>query len=484
MLACPRCGMRFTLGLPSAAPPPGQSTGTVGPQGTVAGMPVPPPTIPNMPGITTTTPGYSARPTGYQSLAAPFVPGTNSTYATTGGIAAETSRIDGLEEPRSPVRTTRLQTFLLVCVTAVAVTSAAIIVWYKINQRETESNATANKYKELNFEFEPPTSPWVLDSDLRNELGSPFILVYKRDNPDACMAIGVKDYDPRSPRESELQKGLMQALEKILDMATFRPDPSQMRDPWMGQEVKGFKFHAQLKDGTTVDGEACRIAYNGIGYWFLSWTGENNIYEEMKHEFAETRRHCKLLDFRKDWRERQSAIVPFKGDRVDYTIFDAEGIWEDDKDSDLKYEGEGADKVLRIKKGLKRGKKNDEIQDSKLVVYVLSRSGDPLEVARDHVTGLRQEEIKKGGADYKIDFTEITVPPEGDPIPNPHDITPAPILRLKSVVKGAANQNRLHVISAAKIEEKIVVVHAYTSLENKEILESLLIQIAGSLHDG
>jgi hypothetical protein len=248
--------------------------------------------------------------------------------------------------------------------------------------------------------------------------------------------------------------------------------------------VKGFKFHAQLKDGTTVDGEACRFAYKGIGYWFLSWTGENNIYEEMKHEFAETRRHCKLLDFRKDWRERQSAIVPFKGDRVDYTIFDAEGIWEDDKDSDLKYEGEGADKVLRIKKGLKRGKKNDEIQDSKLVVYVLSRSGDPLEVARDHVTGLRQEEIKKGGADYKIDFTEITVPPEGDPIPNPHDITPAPILRLKSVVKGAANQNRLHVISAAKIEEKIVVVHAYTSLENKEILESLLIQIAGSLHDG
>jgi hypothetical protein len=48
-------------------------------------------------------------------------------------------------------------------------------------------------------------------------------------------------------------------------------------------------------------------------------------------------------------------------------------------------------------------------------------------------------------------------------------------------VKGAKDQNRFHVISATKIGDKIVVVHAYTSGE-RETLEALFIQIASSLH--
>jgi hypothetical protein len=453
MLACPRCGMRFTLGMPSAVPP----TETTAPAGTAPGTSAPPAGYP--------LPGSPVDPTGLATTATLGTPGTTLTGGQVG--------------VQPLIRTSRLQTFLLILVAAVAVTATSIAVWYKISQKESASSDLAIKYKELNLEFESPPNPWTFDNDILGKLGSPYKFVFKRDNPEAHIAIGAKDFDPRSPRESELQNGVMQALEKILDIPTFRPDPTQVEQTWMGQEAKGFKFHAQLKDGTAVDGEAFRFAYKGIAYWFLAWAGENNVFDEMQPSFAETRRHCKLLDLRKDWSERQSAIVPFKGDRVGYTILDAEGVWEEDKDeSNLKFEGGGADKILK----LKRGKKQDAIQDVTLIVYVLLGTGDPLTVARETVTGRRKEEVKRGG-DYQVEFVDITEPPEGDKIQSPID-NPLPVLRFKSFVKGDKNQNRFHVVSAAKIDDKIVVVHVYSSLEKKNALEGLFIQIASSLHGG
>jgi hypothetical protein len=103
-------------------------------------------------------------------------------------------------------------------------------------------------------------------------------------------------------------------------------------------------------------------------------------------------------------------------------------------------------------------------------------------VARESVIARRKEEIKRGG-DYQVEFVEITDPPEGDKIPSPID-NPLTVMRFKSLVKGSSTQNRFHVISAAKIDDKIVVVHVYSSLDKKDALESLFIQIASSLHGG
>jgi hypothetical protein len=294
------------------------------------------------------------------------------------------------------------------------------------------------------------------------------------------MAIGAKDYNTRSPRESELENGLTKVLDNLMDKETV--SKTELPDKtWMGQEIKGFKFHAQRKkDGTAVDGEAYRFSNKGIGYWFLAWTGENNIFEDMKPEFSELRRHCKLLHLRDDWREKHSAVVPFKGERTNYTILDGEGVWEEDRDeSNLKFEGAEADKKLKLKP---EKNKKDAIDDAFLIVYVLPAGGDPLNVARDFVTQKRIKEIKRGG-DYNIEFSDVTGQPEGDAIVNPVD-HPLTVLRLMSKVKEAKRSNRFHVISAANIDDKIVVVHAYCSAINKATMETLFIQIASSLHGG
>jgi hypothetical protein len=463
--------MRFSLGNPGALPSPNAapSKANVGSQQPGVSMPV---------GYSSPPGGNLANPPGY-ALAGPekYESARVNDASREKSTTAETARTDTIRLSRLPQRQSRFQMFLLAGVSAVALAAAAFVIWYKVtNKNDTLPTDIAARFKELNLSFEAPPSPWVRDEDTRALLGSPYILVYKRDNPEAYLAFGAKDFDTRSPRESELLNGTTQALNKILDLNSIRKT-EELDKTWMGQAVKGFKFYGQLKTGNSVAGEAYRFANKGIGYWFLSWTGDNNIYEEMQPSFAEARRHCKLLDLRDEWKEKYTVSVPFKGDKVSYTILDGEGVWEEEKEeANVKFEGAECDKILKIK----RGKKRDEIQDARLIVYILNGGGDPITEARQYVTNRRMEELKRAG-DFHVDFVEITSAPEGDAIAPVVD-TPLPVLRLKSIVPGAESQNRFHAISAIKIGEKTVLVHAYCSLEKKETLENTFIQIAGSLH--
>ena len=117
------------------------------------------------------------------------------------------------------------------------------------------------------------------------------------------------------------------------------------------------------------------------------------------------------------------------------------------------------------------------IQDGHLLVYIRPGGGEPLTEAPAFVEQKRRDELKN----YPVEFKEITAEPEGDAILNPRE-NPTPVLRLQSVVKGAGNQNKFHVISAERIDDKIVVVHAFCGLDNKSKLDTVLMQIASSLH--
>jgi hypothetical protein len=450
VLACPRCGMRFTLGTPGA-PPPGAT------------------------GDPATTPGYQ-QPTGYPT--APPQPAVNPAFA---DMTPETARADNEEGPRLPVRESRLQTFLLVGVAAFALAGAAVAVWYKVTHKPEElPPGLASEFKELNFSFEPPPSPWKRDEDLRVKLGSPYKLVYRRDNPEAFMAFGARDFETREPRLSELDAGLNQALDGMVEPKTLKvSDPPG--NTWMGQEARAFKFRGQLKGGQVVEGEAFAVAHKGVGYWFLAWTGENEIYTEQKSAFADGRKRVKLLDRRKDWTPKQSNVVSFKGETTPYTILDADGVWRDVTDEEqLKAEDPNADKMLV----LKFGKKKDIQQVAHVVVFVLpAAAGDPLTEGRQFVTEKRAAEVRVAGDSYMVEFKERTGPPEGEPTGNTVAAT-SPVVRLQSTVENAAGQSRLHVISAAKAGEKLVVVHAWCDLADRAEFEAMLVQLAGSMRTG
>ena len=248
---------------------------------------------------------------------------------------------------------------------------------------------------------------------------------------------------------------------------------------WLGMDVKGFRFRGRLKSGPVIEGEAFYVSHKGIAYWFLAWCGENAIYEEQKSAFADLRAHCKLLDLRKDWQPK-SNVVSYKNNVVGYAILDADEIWQEITDEkDILAEDPNADKMLVLKLGNKRNLQ----KVGTLVTYVLPAAGDPMTSARQFVMDKRIAEIKVAGEDYRVDFQDRTGTPEGDPTGNVVDAN-APVIRFQRTVKDALNQNRLHVVSAVKSGEKIVVAHAWCDLADRAAFETNFMQIVGSLRGG
>src|SRR5262249_33497708 len=270
----------------------------------------------------------------------------------------------------------------------------------------------------------------------------PYILVYKRENPDAYMAFGAKNFEPRSPRASELRNGLSDALDKIVDMDTRKEYAEEMDQNWMGQPGVGFKFKGLLKGGGAAEGEAIAISYKGIGYWFLAWTGENDIYLDQRSAFADGRRKCKLLDLRENWTQQQSSTAAYKNNVVGYTILDPDGMWKEVTDED-DLRQEGADKMLTIALG---NRKNLQ-KHGTLLVYVTDSGGDPLPTARQMVMDKRASEVKLANPDFSAEFTDRTEPPADQPANTVQQTSE--VTRFQSKVKNAANQTRLHVVSAA-----------------------------------
>ena len=118
--------------------------------------------------------------------------------------------------------------------------------------------------------------------------------------------------------------------------------------------------------------------------------------------------------------------------------------------------------------------------EADLWVYLIDPAGDdPLRQGRQFVEALRPKEV--GGR--AVAFKERTGAPEGDPPIDTVD-TPAPVVRLESTVEGSSDQARLIVVSAIRVDNKVVVVQARCEWKHREAFETRLMQMAGSLRTG
>jgi hypothetical protein len=392
-------------------------------------------------------------------------------------MTPETAKADGEEGPRLPVRESKLQMILLLVVVAIALTAAGIAIWAQLSDKRKPPEpppTQALNYKDLDLGIQPPPSPpWTQDAETKKTFDAPFLLVYKRENPEAYMAFGARDYKVREPRVSELREVLLKALDKILERDTRKEYRDEIDKYWLGQDVQGFKFVAQLKGGGTVNGEALAVSHKGIAYWFVAWTPEE-MYPEQKAAFAEGRANCKLLDLRKEWKAKQSTIADYKNTELGYTISDPDGTWEEQNDEGRKKD-EGADKLL----SLTLGKGRNLLKHATLAVYVLPGGPDPMTEARTFVTERRNSELKLADAALSAMFQERTDAPLEQPTNTVEKASD--VARFRSRVKNAVNQDRLHAISAAKVGDKIVVAHAWCDWTEKDDFEAIFMQICGSL---
>ena len=449
VLACPRCTTRFTLGNHQAQ--------SAAPQG---------PAYPAQAG-TTTAPIHAQAPTQF---------GPELTFSE---MTPETARADGEGGPRLPVRGSKLQTILLVGVAAFALAGAAVAVWYKLTHKPDEARPdTAIRFPEKNFSLEAPPRPWTQDGDMQAILGSPYIRVYKRENPDAYMAFGARDYNSQEPRSTDLKQNLLNPLSRLLAPRTLNQQAIPAGTTWFGAPVQGFNFRAQLKNGSAVEGEAYYVSHKGLGYWFLAWTGENEMYAEQKGAFAKARERCNWLDLRKDWVSKHSNIVPFKNNVLGYTILDGEGIWTEELDEErVKAEDPKADKYLtaRVKQ-----KNDDFANEADLVILVLDSMGDPLEQARSYIERRENADVENRGKTTFQPHAEDTTFDEPNAVEGN-----APYSLLKSK-NSTSSVSRLWAISAIKIGDKTVVACAKClySQDDREQFERKFVVLVRSLRAG
>jgi hypothetical protein len=439
VLACPRCAMRFTLGTPGAAPP--------------AHLP----------------PGY-----GVPNRPAP----ANPLETAFGGMTPETAKADGEEGPRLPVRESPVQTILLVIVGAVALTAAGIAVWFASRPKdEQQPQGGVDVYKELNLSFEPPPEPWIADRETKTLLDAPFLAVYKRDNPEAHMAFGARDFKDHEPRPRELRGVLMQALDKIVDRETLKEFADDVPQTWMGLPVTGFKFSGLMRGAGSVEGEAMAVSSKGVGYWFIAWTGANEIYLEQRPAFEVGRSGCKLLNTRVNWKPSLGPAVAFKNNEIRYTILDSEHIWEEVGDDALaKGEDPKADKYLVVYDNPKRQNKQILAQ---LVVAVLDTVSDNSlqdATARAELHANADAELRG-----KYIFAEHTGQPEGDATNPAEGNTPVKLLRATHENKDP-KYTRLYAVSGIRAgEKKTVVLYAWCPWVDRAAFDTKFIQIAKSL---
>jgi len=390
-------------------------------------------------------------------------------------MTPETARADGEEGPRLPVKASKLQSYILMGVGIISLCSAGVAVWYKVSHRNPQNASSGEilKDKEKNFSLEPPPKPWFRDEDMKVKLGSPYIHVYRREEPEAYMAFGAKDYPNSSPRPSQLDAGLEAALDKIIEKDTRKKYPFEGDTTWMGQETRCFKFEGALKGGGKVEGDAMTFGHKGVGYWFLSWTG-SDLYPDQKVYFVEGRRRCKLLELRKTWTEKQSPVVPFKNTDIPYTILDAEGMWVEEPDeARVKAEDPKADKFLITKKDRKR----DVNDEAEMVVLILDGSGNPLADAKAYVEAQANKSVETRG---KNTFTEHGGVLEGDPTPNTVDGN-AEYALLKSENSLDRGHAWLYAISAIQVGSKTVAVVAKCQWSQRAAFDTKFVQLVKSL---
>jgi hypothetical protein len=390
----------------------------------------------------------------------------------------------------------KMQVYVLGGVACVCVALTGIaLAFMVINKRNGSSSVSADtltKLKEVNVGVDPPPAGWSRDDTMRVKVGSPFVLSFRRENPEAYAAFGASEAPKgRSPRPGDMFNDLNQPLPKLFVMTreenSVRTE-APVASSWLGESISpnppypnGFKFRALSTDGLSWSGEAYTVAHKGIAYYWLSWCLESE-YDGLKDEFARFRGKFKFLELRKDWKETQSSVIDFKGDKVSYTISDADEVWAEVPDREfaaLKEADPDLNKVLRINKTPKRDRKALPDQ-AELSVFVLDGTGDPLAEARKYVENKETARIKAAG-EYTHTFEELTDPEQGDPVSPSGVPSNAPTVRLKSTVAEAKSASRLFVVSAIKVGDKIVVVQCWCEYAKRSAFESRFVQIAKSL---
>jgi hypothetical protein len=218
------------------------------------------------------------------------------------------------------------------------------------------------------------------------------------------------------------------------------------------------------------------VSRQGVGYWFIAWTGANEIYLEQRAAFEVGRAGCKVIGNRERWNPSIPRAVSFRNNDIGYTILDSEHVWDEVEDADLaKGEDPKADKYLAV--FTDRKKRNKEFRAQLIVAVLDTPSDNPLQDARARADLHANARAEQTG---KYTFAEHTGQPEGDPTNPAEGNTPVMLLRATHENKDP-KYTRLYAVSGIRVGDKTAVLYAWCPWADRVAFDTKFIQIAKSL---
>jgi hypothetical protein len=211
--------------------------------------------------------------------------------------------------------------------------TVGVVAWVRVLRDQTATETGKAPVKLDYATYTVPEVPWHVDDAPANSMHASIGL--RRDDGTAWMALSAKDYRDRNPRDAKLVEEAIVQLKRYFGESV---EWELKEDEEIGGETaKKLVFQGEL-NSNLFSGECCMVAHKGVGYWIFTWkAGSMDELERapgLRGEFAEVRKGLAFKE-RSGWKgDRTTAAVEITGKKGDYTLTDADGIWEKRKAED------------------------------------------------------------------------------------------------------------------------------------------------------
>jgi hypothetical protein len=246
--------------------------------------------------------------------------------------------------------------------------------------------------KGANISFRYPEAPW--DRDPETQKLFEVDLAMHRTDPDAWLALKVKDYKNRMPRDDEVLRVASTRLSTYFNELEWKlQDQDKENEARLGERPARRLVFEGRRDIDVMKGECLMMAYQGVGYWFYTWAPAAGDPETVQQEWSKVRGGFTLLQERAKWTGKVPQLAEAQGQKARFSLRFYEDIWrqETSKDADLLLVGRDPDDPVLALKGA--------------TLTVLARPAQPqdLEKALREARGLYEAREREVFKDIKFD---------------------------------------------------------------------------------
>ena len=452
VIACPRCGLRFTLG-PTAPPYPAY------------GMPPPPPEPEPQSSFQE---DLFASPTD-EPADRPASRGKRGPAANGQPLAKSET-----EPPKKPRSSGSLKSILVAAGTVFGIAAVffGIFAMSQFNKRNrtTEETNTELKYPDLNLRFKKPAtdSGWARHDETLTSFNAALFGYVKGDeaNPSASIVGDARRFD-HAVRPGDLKERISELLDRHFDNVTESEDPRD--DSLCGLPATRFQYRAtHKKTGDAITLEIHALANKAIGVWVFAWAAEREFAGHAP-AFQSLRTGLQIAKAGDVSSEVPTSTKTHRSRSGIFTLKEQDGLWAKQEPATSR----DANGTLWLRGTPKSAGGKNKPDTADIVVVEIEPVGD----AKDQALVTVKQSLAEGDSTIE----EITGEPTGDPAIG--ELDPAtPVTRLKVRYKGAdSGVNKLVVFASVESRGKRVVAYATCPLKDLLYWEQRLMQVVGSL---